>query len=532
MANPKENSTLAQIKTTAGLYPPATYGLGSISIPSFLTYYKDLELHGDSHTSHFIPFTSVRRNTKLFAVGILPPTQTVGRLQDHSESIIKIQEKADLYRGAPSQDDFANPDLLIEEDIRAEIGVPSGTIAPDRIQARNEAQLATLQAGFMPLVRRHIQLAAQRGITLVITQSNRTNAEQDALYARGRNGDTRPKVTNAQGGESWHNYGLAVDYAVYNPRTRKTEIPPPPGSAISEIWGVVGAIGVGIGLNWGKNSINKDDMCHFDWHPGLTSPPEAKGVVFDAPTTIADRPVESDTTQVRNWSEDGSRAARKSDEQQSTLAQTDISADPLERFRKAQEAQILAAKRALDSMANAPPLRLLVNPNKFSVKSQKIVQDGNWGRNGPIVEFWGDDQDKISGSGQIAAFYSLLTNPSLGQGGPGLTRAARNHSEAWQNLQSLWLLYRNNGGLYTKDVSQQDRDSVLSTVGSVYIFYDNILYIGCFDSFNISETDTKPFTAEYSFEFTVRVAFLLDFPPEDTFEQLQRSRRVRPNFAI
>jgi peptidoglycan LD-endopeptidase CwlK len=38
----------------------------------------------------------------------------------------------------------------------------------------------------------------------------RTFAEQDALYAQGR---TKPgsKVTNSKGGQSYHNYGLAVD---------------------------------------------------------------------------------------------------------------------------------------------------------------------------------------------------------------------------------------------------------------------------------------------------------------------------------
>lgn len=38
----------------------------------------------------------------------------------------------------------------------------------------------------------------------------RTFAEQDALYAQGR---TKPgsKVTNAKGGQSYHNYGLAID---------------------------------------------------------------------------------------------------------------------------------------------------------------------------------------------------------------------------------------------------------------------------------------------------------------------------------
>ena len=43
-----------------------------------------------------------------------------------------------------------------------------------------------------------------------ITQSLRTFEEQDHLYAIGR---TKPgkKVTNAKGGQSIHNYGLAVD---------------------------------------------------------------------------------------------------------------------------------------------------------------------------------------------------------------------------------------------------------------------------------------------------------------------------------
>ena len=38
----------------------------------------------------------------------------------------------------------------------------------------------------------------------------RTFAEQDALYAQGK---TKPgaKITNAKGGQSYHNYGLAID---------------------------------------------------------------------------------------------------------------------------------------------------------------------------------------------------------------------------------------------------------------------------------------------------------------------------------
>lgn len=47
-------------------------------------------------------------------------------------------------------------------------------------------------------------------ITLRIVQGLRTFKEQDDLYAQGR---TKPGaiVTNAKGGQSYHNYGLAID---------------------------------------------------------------------------------------------------------------------------------------------------------------------------------------------------------------------------------------------------------------------------------------------------------------------------------
>jgi len=48
------------------------------------------------------------------------------------------------------------------------------------------------------------------GLRLRVTQAYRSAARQDALYAKGR---TAPgtRVTNAPGGRSMHNYGLAFD---------------------------------------------------------------------------------------------------------------------------------------------------------------------------------------------------------------------------------------------------------------------------------------------------------------------------------
>lgn len=51
----------------------------------------------------------------------------------------------------------------------------------------------------------------------------RTFAEQDALYAQGR---TKPGqvVTNAKGGQSYHNYGLAIDFVLLYDKNRDGKI--------------------------------------------------------------------------------------------------------------------------------------------------------------------------------------------------------------------------------------------------------------------------------------------------------------------
>ena len=48
------------------------------------------------------------------------------------------------------------------------------------------------------------------GYTLRFSHTLRTHAEQDKLYAQGRS-VKGPIVTNARGGQSYHNYGLAID---------------------------------------------------------------------------------------------------------------------------------------------------------------------------------------------------------------------------------------------------------------------------------------------------------------------------------
>ncbi|MES2575687.1 MAG: M15 family metallopeptidase [Bacteroidota bacterium] len=48
-----------------------------------------------------------------------------------------------------------------------------------------------------------------KGIKMGITQGLRTFEEQNKLY------NQKPKVTNSKGGQSFHNYGLAFDFAIF-----------------------------------------------------------------------------------------------------------------------------------------------------------------------------------------------------------------------------------------------------------------------------------------------------------------------------
>ena len=226
------------------------------------------------------------------------------------------------------------------------------------------------------------------------------------------------------------------------------------------------------------------------------------------------------------WATNGATNAQNAAKQQEKTKGTPLNATDLGKsLTEKQRAQIAASQLALAQLQDLPPLRLLVNPQRLGWKESKIVSDGNRSRSGQIVEHWGDDQSKLSASGMLAAFYAMDV---YNANGPGLNRTARNFSAGFQNFQALYLIYRNNAGMYLEDYAGVVGDRNLSMLGSVYIYYDNILHIGSFDSFDITETDQKPYTLEYSFEFSVRASFLLDHD-DDVSERIRRNRVVAQN---
>lgn len=104
-----------------------------------------------------------------------------------------------------------------------------------------------------------VELAKTKGIEIIISQTWRTKAEQDALYAQGR---TRAGsiVTNTKYPYSLHCWGVAFDIAVIiNGKANWS----------AKYYDLVGPLGESLGLEWGGRWKSFIDRPHFQL-PGIS----------------------------------------------------------------------------------------------------------------------------------------------------------------------------------------------------------------------------------------------------------------------
>ncbi len=99
------------------------------------------------------------------------------------------------------------------------------------------------------------------GIELIVTSVYRSVDEQNEIYAQGR---TKPGniVTNAKGGQSYHNHRVAFDV-----------VPLVQGKAVwnnNALWSKIGGIGQRVGLEWGGSWASFPDVPHFQYTLGYT----------------------------------------------------------------------------------------------------------------------------------------------------------------------------------------------------------------------------------------------------------------------
>lgn len=131
--------------------------------------------------------------------------------------------------------------------------------------ARTLKNIATLdpkcQERFRAFAEEAKDVAAKFGCDYVMISGNRTWAEQDALFAR------RPKVTNARGGQSNHNFGIAGDFGVFRGKEYVDETDP---SLAHRVHKACAALAKEYGLEWGGAWKSFTDLPHYEVATGLT----------------------------------------------------------------------------------------------------------------------------------------------------------------------------------------------------------------------------------------------------------------------
>lgn len=159
----------------------------------------------------------------------------------------------------------------------------------------------------------------------------------------------------------------------------------------------------------------------------------------------------------------------------------------------------------LEKMLQVPPLTMFVNPNSLSISYTTVQQFTNRSRYGYIFERWGEGQPVLSISGTTGAFIAGA-NPATATGSltetsvaTGVQFASKRDSAAYQQLMSLFQIYKNNGYIY--DTLGHSQAHLM--IGAVAIDYDQFTYVGNIDSFEYSYSQDTPHRIEWSMEFTV-----------------------------
>ena len=134
---------------------------------------------------------------------------------------------------------------------------PPAEADPGALDERSARNVATLQPDVRPFATALVERAAMQGIVIKVISGTRSYVEQDTLFAQGR---TAPGniVTNARGGQSNHNFGIAFDVGVFDGRRYLDHSP---------LYKAVGAIGLALGLEWGGNWTSFVDEPHFQLRP-------------------------------------------------------------------------------------------------------------------------------------------------------------------------------------------------------------------------------------------------------------------------
>jgi peptidoglycan L-alanyl-D-glutamate endopeptidase CwlK len=129
------------------------------------------------------------------------------------------------------------------------------------MNARSDARLVLVHPVLASRVRQTARALLDRGIAIEVVSGFRSYTEQTKLYAQGRTSPGKP-VTDARAGESFHNFGLAVDVCPWRDGAFDWNAP-------RAVWEQIGATAKAHRLAWGGD-WKKPDLPHLEIRAGLS----------------------------------------------------------------------------------------------------------------------------------------------------------------------------------------------------------------------------------------------------------------------
>lgn len=130
-----------------------------------------------------------------------------------------------------------------------------------RFDPRSEGHILTLQLPAQRAARASLNRIKSVGFQVKIISGARSFAEQNELFKKGRFGNPGPRVTNARGGFSNHNFGLAWDIGLFDLGEYLTSAQPYEAAAYA---------GKADGLVWGGDWQSFKDTPHYQLDTGLS----------------------------------------------------------------------------------------------------------------------------------------------------------------------------------------------------------------------------------------------------------------------
>ncbi|MGG4434630.1 peptidoglycan-binding protein [Priestia megaterium] len=168
------------------------------------------------------------------------------------------------------------------------------TVSLQYLLDRSEIKLKGVHGTIRDMVIQLIKKAYDQKIYVAITQGFRSIDEQNALYAQGRT-TGGSIVTNARGGYSFHNYGLAVDFVLLNESKQ-------PVWNVNDKWMSVVRMATGMGFSSGAYWSSFKDYPHLELTFGLSLAQLRAGKkppIYKGSTTPIENPSNSNSSDLR-----------------------------------------------------------------------------------------------------------------------------------------------------------------------------------------------------------------------------------------